>query len=97
MTALELGDIGGTDYLGLYLLHPPLREAEFSVVVAGFESLRAAKIRAGCVSNFTVRQMEDLFHVPQGDCCATSQVLYNLDDRGIEHDLLHGASSTACR
>jgi diketogulonate reductase-like aldo/keto reductase len=79
----------GTDYLDLYLLHAPVREAEFSVVVAGFESLRAAgKIRAWGVSNFTVRQMEDLFHVPQGDRCATNQVLYNLDDRGIEHDLL---------
>jgi diketogulonate reductase-like aldo/keto reductase len=79
----------GTDYLDLYLLHAPVREAEFSVVVTGFESLRAAgKIRAWGVSNFTVRQMEDLFHVPQGDRCATNQVLYNLDDRGIEHDLL---------
>jgi hypothetical protein len=40
------------------------------------------------VSNFTVHQMEELFHIPQGDRCATNQVLYNLDDRGIEQDLL---------
>jgi len=40
------------------------------------------------VSNFTVRQMEDLFQIPQGDRCATNQVPYNLDDRGIEHELL---------
>ena len=32
--------------------------------------------------------MEDLFHIPQGDRCATNQVPYNLGDRGIEHDLL---------
>src|SRR6201981_687635 len=32
--------------------------------------------------------MEDLFLVPPGDRCATNQVLYNLDSRGIEHDLL---------
>ena len=32
--------------------------------------------------------MENLFHVPNGDRCATNQVPYNLGDRGIEHDLL---------
>jgi diketogulonate reductase-like aldo/keto reductase len=79
----------GTDHLDLYLLHAPTPDAEFSEVVAGFEHLRAAgRIRAWGVSNFTVPQMEDLFHVPQGDRCATNQVYYNLDDRSIERDLL---------
>jgi diketogulonate reductase-like aldo/keto reductase len=79
----------GTDHLDLYLLHSPTPSAEFSEVVTGLEGLRAAgKIRAWGVSNFTVPQMEELFHVPQGDRCATNQVFYNLGGRGIERDLL---------
>jgi diketogulonate reductase-like aldo/keto reductase len=79
----------GTDHLDLYLLHSPTPSAEFSEVVTQLEGLRAAgKIRAWGVSNFTVPQMEELFHVPQGDRCATNQVFYNLGGRGIERDLL---------
>jgi diketogulonate reductase-like aldo/keto reductase len=57
--------------------------------VAAFESLRTAgRIRAWGVSNFSVSDMEDLFHVPLGDRCATNQVPYNIGSRGIEYDLL---------
>jgi diketogulonate reductase-like aldo/keto reductase len=78
----------GTDHLDLYLLH--WRGGEnLAGVVAAFEELRAAgKIRAWGVSNFNVRDMEELFRVPHGDRCATNQVLYNLGSRGIERDLL---------
>ena len=79
----------GTDHLDLYLLHWPSRDADLSSIVAAFESLRAVgKIRAWGVSNFKVSDMEDLFRVSHGDRCATNQVLYNLGNRGIEHDLL---------
>src|SRR5215831_5617668 len=79
----------GTDHLDLYLLHWPSRDAELSSIVAAFESLRAAgKIHAWGVSNFNVSDMEDLFRVSHGDRCATNQILYNLDNRGVEHDLL---------
>ncbi|MGC2079377.1 MAG: aldo/keto reductase [Xanthobacteraceae bacterium] len=79
----------GTDHLDLYLLHRPTPSAEFPEVVAGSESLKTAgKIAAWGVSNFAVPQMEDLFQIPQGDRCMTNQVLYNLGDRSIEHDLL---------
>lgn len=72
-----------TDRLDLYLLHwrgaVPLAET-----VAGFEALReAGHIRAWGVSNFDVSDMAEL---PPG--CAANQVLYNLEARGIEFDLL---------
>jgi diketogulonate reductase-like aldo/keto reductase len=57
--------------------------------VGAFEGLSAAgKIRAWGVSNFKISDMEDLFRVPDGHHCATNQVRYNLDSRGIEEDLL---------
>jgi diketogulonate reductase-like aldo/keto reductase len=79
----------GTDHLDLYLLHSPVPSTEFSGVVIAFEQLRlAGKIRAWGVSNFDTGQMEDLFRVPNGDRCATNQVVYSLHNRGIERDLL---------
>ncbi|MBV9865593.1 MAG: aldo/keto reductase [Abitibacteriaceae bacterium] len=81
-----------TDYLDLYLLHwrgsVPLAET-----LAAFQSLKqAGKIREYGVSNFDVRDLEEVGAMPGGDEIATNQVLYNLMRRGIEWDLL-----PACR
>src|SRR5438045_2260289 len=79
----------GTDHLDLYLLHWPNGVTDFSDVVRAFEDLHAAgKIRAWGVSNFTVRDMEKLFQIPQGDRCAINQVPYSLVNRGIERGLV---------
>lgn len=77
-----------TDRIDLYLLHwrgsVPLAET-----VRGFEDLqRAGKIRHWGVSNLDLADMRELWSVPGGAQAATNQLLYNLDRRGIEWDLL---------
>src|SRR5438094_3069806 len=75
--------------IDLYLLHwrektPPLEET-----IETFEKLRTAgKIKRWGVSNFDVDDMEELFAIDNGRNCAVNQVLYNLEHREIEFDLL---------
>src|SRR5207248_1364887 len=76
------------EVIDLYLLHwrgdVPLAET-----VETFEQLRAAgKIRRWGVSNFDLADMEELIKIDNGRNCAGNQVLYNLENRGIEFDLL---------
>jgi len=78
----------GTDRIDLYLLHwrgrYPLAET-----VAAFERLReAGHIRFWGVSNCNAEDMAELAGLPAGAACATNQVLYNPEHRGIEFDLL---------
>jgi len=77
-----------TDYLDLYLLHwrgaIPLEET-----LSAFGDLqRTGKIRDFGVSNFEKSDMEEILEEPGGERTVTNQVLYNLQRRGIEWDLL---------
>jgi diketogulonate reductase-like aldo/keto reductase len=77
-----------TDHLDLYLLHWR-GDIALEETVAGFEQLRSAgRIRDWGVSNFDPGDMEELLALPEGAHCAANQVLYHLDCRGIEWDLL---------
>ena len=77
----------GTDRIDLYLLHWP-GSHPLAETVAGFEALRMqGKIGAWGVSNFDTAEMARLMKTPAGAACATNQVLYNLNRRGIEFDL----------
>ncbi len=82
----------GTDSIDLYLLHwrggVPLAET-----LEAFEQLKdEGKIAAWGVSNFDAADMAELWALDDGSRCTTNQVLYHLDERGIEWDLL-----PACR
>ena len=77
-----------TDRIDLYLLHwkgdIPLAET-----VDALEKLKAAgKIRHWGVSNLDMAEMRELAALPNGNACASNQVLYHLGERGIEFDLL---------
>ena len=77
-----------TDRLDCYLLHwrgsVPLRET-----FAGFEQLvRSGKILAWGVSNFDVSDLDDALHIAGPGRIACNQVLYNLEERAIEHEVV---------
>ncbi len=79
----------GVDRIDIYLLHwrggTPLAET-----IDAFETLRGqGLIREWGVSNFDVDDLAKFGGIARPRGCATNQVLYNLEYRGIEHDLLN--------
>jgi diketogulonate reductase-like aldo/keto reductase len=90
----------GTDRLDCYLLHwrgkHPLEET-----FAAFDDLeRAGKIRAWGVSNFDVSDLEEAWAIGGPRRPACNQVLYHLQERGIEHAVIpwceaHGVAVVA--
>src|SRR6266566_950537 len=76
------------DAVDLYLLHWR-GDVPLAQTVEAFEKLRSVgKIRRWGVSNFDIDDMEELLDIEDGSACAANQVLYNLENRGIELYLL---------
>ena len=77
------------EQIDLYLLHWP-SDVPLKETLAGFEDLlEAKKIRYAGVSNFDVDGMTELGRTKNGlERIVTNEVLYNLQRRGIEWDLL---------
>ena len=77
----------GTDYLDLYLLHWRGGVPLYETVEVMEQLVKEGKIKRWGVSNFDVKDMEELWEIPKGSNCAVNQVLYHLGSRGTEYDL----------
>lgn len=77
-----------TDRIDLYLLHWT-GSHPFAETLAGFERLKEqGKIRHHGVSNFDRGDMEKWYALAGGNTVASNQILYNLNRRGPEFDLI---------
>jgi diketogulonate reductase-like aldo/keto reductase len=86
------------DVIDLYLLHWRERNTPLEETVETFEKLGSAgKIKRWGVSNFDVDDMQELLAIENGRNCAANQVLYNLEHREIEFDLLPFLTSNITR
>ncbi|MDN6641404.1 MAG: aldo/keto reductase [Tetragenococcus sp.] len=78
----------GTDHLDLYLLHWTGNVPIAETIEALEKAKKAGKIKAWGVSNFDVKDLQEMYQQKDSQNCQVNQVLYNLGDRGIEFDLL---------
>ena len=89
-----------TDRLDCYLLHWP-GSHPLEDTIAAFEQLeRDGKIRSWGVSNFDVPDLEEAWSIVGPGRLVCNQVLYHLQERGIEHTVIpwceeHGVAVVA--
>lgn len=86
-----------TDYLDMYLLHWKGKYPFSETIEAMIELQHSGKIRMWGVSNIDIPDMEEIENIPGGYACDTNQVLYNLQERGVETILFHGLNNMKCR
>jgi aldehyde reductase len=77
-----------TDRIDLYLLHWAGSVPLVETLEAFGRLQRDGHIRGWGVSNLDASEMDELWAVPGGRDVQTNQVLYNLERRGVEWDLL---------
>ncbi len=78
-----------TDYLDAYLLHWREKNTPITETFRAFEFLKKqGKIRAWGVSNFSVSDMEESQRLMGKGAIACNQVLYHMNERAIEFDLM---------
>lgn len=78
----------GTEYIDLYLLHWP-GEHPLAQTLEAFEQLKqSGKIRHYGVSNLDIEDMRAAEALELGKNIAANQVIYNLQRRGIERNVL---------
>lgn len=78
----------GTDHLDCYLLHWPGSHPLEETIRAFEELKREGKILSWGLSNFDVPDLERAYEIAGKGNIACDQVLYNLNDRAIEHALI---------
>ncbi len=83
----------GLAYLDLYMLHWPSNEPLRETMRALGDLVHAGKTRFVGVSNFDVDDMLEARALLEEIPLACNQVLYHLDERGIEHRLIPAAAA----
>jgi diketogulonate reductase-like aldo/keto reductase len=90
----------GTDALDCYLLHWRGRHPLADTFAAFEELVRAGKILSWGVSNFDAADLDEALAIAGEGALACNQVLYHLEERGIEHGVIpwceaHGVAVVA--